>query len=37
MFANFKEPPEGMPLYEVDDWMELWRERHLPKSAEVDE
>lgn len=27
--------PIDKPLYKVNDWMELWRERYLPKSAEV--
>jgi hypothetical protein len=33
--TSYEELPDGMPLYEVNDWMELWRERYLPKSAEV--
>jgi hypothetical protein len=34
-FTSHEEPQKGMPLYRVNDWMELWRERFLPKSAEV--
>lgn len=33
--GGLDKPPKGMPLYRVNDWMELWRERYLPKSAEV--
>lgn len=29
------EPPEGMPLYDVPDWLYLWTEKALPSELEV--
>lgn len=33
--TNVSEPPEGMPLYEVPNWLFLWYEKALPSKLEV--
>lgn len=32
---DMSEPPEGMPLYDVPDWLFLWTEKALPSELEV--
>ena len=32
---RFDKIPTNMPLYRVNNWMELWQKRYLPKNAEV--
>lgn len=33
--GNLREPPDGMPLYEVDGWDYLLRHKELPESRRV--
>jgi len=35
VMPDMSEPPDGMPLYDVPDWLFLWTEKALPESMKV--